>query len=46
MLLQMLSGLTEWQMTTLVTSMSGSCGRIHLLGEENPKFNAKVNAKV
>jgi len=49
MLLQIVSGLTEWQKATLITSMNGSRGRIHLLGEEIPeltedKFNAAGSA--
>jgi len=49
MLLQIFSGLTEWQKTTLITSMSALCGRIHLLGVEIPeltedKFNAAGSA--
>jgi hypothetical protein len=42
MLLQMISGLTEWQKTTLMTSMNGSYGPIHLLGEELPNLTPNL----
>jgi hypothetical protein len=40
------SGLTEWQKTTLTTSMSALCGRIHLLGEEMPKLTRDEGAVI
>jgi hypothetical protein len=42
----MISGLTEWQKTTLTTSMSALCGRIHLLGEEMPKLTRDEGAVI